>query len=92
MCSNDVHVIPRPENFFVHSLNFSVHRAWKYDICDTKFSRGCQLTFVGATYTHFATLGLFPESFNIRIIASSNSTVFPLPVGAVDVYQEMFEQ
>lgn len=92
MYSNDVHAIPRPENFFVHSLNFSEHRAWRHDVCDTKLSREHQPTFVGATYTHLATLGLFPESCSIRIIASSNNTVFPLPVGAVGVYQGIFDR
>ena len=39
------------------------------------------LAFVGAIYTHFALLSLISS----RIIASSNKTVFPLPVGAIEV-------
>jgi hypothetical protein len=42
-----------------------------------------KMTFVGAIYTHFRLSELL-ASVSIRIMASSNSTVFPLPVGAYE--------
>lgn len=33
-------------------------------------------------YTHLSGIPVFLDSVNIRMMASSNRTVFPLPVGA----------
>jgi hypothetical protein len=48
---------------------------------DVVWRQGKLKTFVGAIYTHFR-LSEFVLSSSMRTMASSNNTVFPLPVGA----------
>jgi len=74
------HLMPRGSNFVVQSRNLSEHSAYRG--INKPINGKDLLTFVGAMYTQRMVRPSSLDVVNIRIMASSKRTVFPLPVGA----------